>query len=160
MAKAPKKHALDIFRTLGAIDQHDLSYYDGLTPEEQKGYHSPVVMRWVSAKNGELGDYNLLATNDRANMHHYALYEYTDLQYKLTASVGLGIRTKHEWIPGAKKENSGPVTEFIRRYYPHANTLEVSVILKYLREGDNLKDFLNGTGLAQDEVKRIQKLFA
>lgn len=160
MAKAPKKHALDIFRTLAAIDRHDMAYFGNLTPEEQKGYASPVVMRWVSSAKAPLDDWNLMATNDRANMYLYDLYEYPDLQYRLCATVGMGMKTNHEWIAGPKKENSGPLNEFILRYYPHANSLEIKIILKHLREGDNLKEFLNGTGVSPDEVKRVQKLFA
>ncbi len=160
MAKAPKKHALDIFRTLAAIDQHNSEYFANLSPEEQKGYASPVVMRWVSSAKAPLDDWNLLVVNERANLYHYDLYEHTDLQYRLLASVGMGMRTNHEWIPNAKKENSGPVFDFIRRYYPEANNLEVTIILNHLREGDNLKAFLDGTGLPADEVKRVQKLFA
>jgi hypothetical protein len=159
VAKAPKKYSLDIFRTLAAIDRHDLTYFDNLSDDEKKGYHSPVVMQWASAKSGAMADYALMAVNERSNMYHYALYEHTALQYKLLASVGLGRTSKSDWIAGAKKEKSG-ASEFILRYYPEANPLEVSIILKHLLEGDNLKAFLDGTGLAPDEVKRVQKLFA
>lgn len=160
MAKAPKKHGLDIFRTLSAIDNHDLDYFSNLSPDEKKGYASPVVMRWASSAKAPLQDWNLIAVNDRANKHHYDLYEYTDLQYRLLASVGMGMRTNHEWIAGAKKENTGPLHDFVLRYWPEANRLEISIILQNLREGDNLKTFLDGTGLPADEVKRVQKLFA
>ncbi len=159
MAKAPKKHTLDIFRTLSAIDQHDMGYFEGLSPEEQKGYHSPVVMRWASAKSGQLADWNLLAVNQRANVHHYEIYDHPELQYKLLASVGLGVGGKSQWIAGPKKDSSGAIGEFLRRYWPDINKTEVAIILRHLREGNNLKDFLDGTGLSPDEIKRVTKLF-
>jgi hypothetical protein len=155
-----KRHALDIGRTLSAIDQHDLNYYDGLTPEEQKGFHPTVVVRFVSSASGDLDDWNLIATNERANRHLYDLYDYTDLQYRLLASVGLGMRTRHDWIAGTKSKSSRALTEFLEQYWPDADELGMATILQRLRHGSNLKEFLAGTGLGADEVKRVTKLFA
>ena len=160
MGKSKKlaTHKLDIFETLAAIDRHDTDYLAKKPAEERKGFAPPVVLRWASAVTGAAQDWFLIAVNERANVHHYDLYQYPDLQYRLIASCGTGDRQRHEWITGSKS-NKQSRYDFILEYWPDANDLELSIILQHLLDGDNLATFLNGTGLQNDEVKRIKKIF-
>ncbi len=155
----PKKHTLNIFETiLPAIDRHDLEYYTELSPEDKKGFASPVAMRFASAVESNMRDWYLIAVNERSNLHHYDLYQHPDLQFRLLASCGMGRMERHVWIAaGGSKEKAR--ANFILRYWPEANDLEISIILQHFQEGDNLDSFLQGSGLQVDEVKKIKKLF-
>ena len=156
--KKPVKHKLDIFETLAAIDRHDTDYLSKQPEESRKGFASPVVLRWASAAQGPARDWYLLAVNERANIHHYEMHQHPDLQYRLLASCGLGKKERHDWIATSKSGEKAK-RDFVLRYYPEANALEISIILQHLAEGDNLAEFLNGTGLQNDEIKKIKKAF-
>jgi hypothetical protein len=153
----PKTHKLDIFETLAAIDRHDTQFLDRLDEDTRKGFAPPVVLRWASAVNSNTKDWYLIALNERANVHHYELYQHPILQYKLMASCGLGKVERHAWIAGSKNDKARK--DFLSKYWPEANDLELTIVLNHLKEGTNLNDFLNGTGLQNDEIKKIKKLF-
>lgn len=147
---------MDIFQTLGAIDQHDMEYLKN--HEHGKGFAPPVVLRWASSCDRNT-EYWLRSINLRANVHHYAIYAHPDLQYRLMASCGLGNRERHNWIPNKRDNNSAKQTEFILRYWPDANALEQGIIIRELKDAKTLHEFLLTTGLQDDEIKRIKKLF-
>ncbi len=157
---AEKKYALDIFKTMDAIDRHDMGFLDSLPAAQQKGFASPVVLRWISAsKNPQMAEWYLRAVNERANMHMYALYEYPDLHYRLLASCGVGRSGNHDYIKVGNTKRSPAMTKFLVHYWPDANDHELATVERKLREGDTLKDFLDGTGMSADESKRIRALF-
>lgn len=166
MAKSPKKpaakkkHALDLTKTLNAIDAHDLGYFSRLKPEEQKGFASPVVLRMTSSASAPLSEWALIAANEKANLYHFDLYKHPELQYMLMASCGEG-RTRHPWIPMAKKESGiGPKEEFLQRFYPMANADELKIVIQHLNQGNNLNEFLSRIGIQSDDIKAAKKIFA
>ena len=156
--KKPKKHGLDIFRTLEAIDNRDMGFFDNLLPEEKKSLHSPVVMRWLSSTVGNTDEWYLCAVNERVNQHLYDLYDHPGLTYRLMASCGVG-KQRHQWISVTPQSPRGK-KEFVQKHYPDANELEISIILQHLSEPDKLDEFLTGSGIQNEEIKRIKKLFA
>lgn len=158
MAKAPKKHGLDIFRTLSAIDSHDGEFYANLTTDEKKSFAAPVVMRWASSSSAPYDEWSLIAINETANQHLFDLSDHPELFYRLMASTGVG-RTRHQWIPSAKRTTSGPKADVILSFFPEASPLDIEVIISQLMEGDRLSEFLNTSGLQNDEIKRIKKIF-
>lgn len=153
------KHKLDLFRELlPALDRHDLDYYSGLDSDQKKGFAGVVAMRAMSQARGPMADWYLVATNERANVHFFEMYEHPELQYKLLASNGTGRRTSHEWIGGAKKVSEAALHDFILRYWPYANSMEVETILRQF-DKKSFSDFVDGTGLDNDDAKRIKKSF-
>lgn len=102
-----KKHKLDIFSTLYAIDNNQLTYLDSLTEEERKGFVPVVVMRWASAiEDKRKSAINVMLINEFVNKHFWALYKHPELQFKLMAMVGIGKTQRHQWIAGkAEKAN-------------------------------------------------------
>jgi hypothetical protein len=151
------KHKLDIFDTLRAIDQHDTEFLSNLPEEQSKGFAPPVVMRWASSTNSNTEHY-LRSVNERANMHHYDLYQHPDLQYRLMASCGLGKHERHNWI-GTTSDKKKARTRFVLQYWPNANELECDIILQELSDPSKLDNFLNTTGMQNEDIKRIKKLF-
>ena len=153
-----KSFGLDIFRTLDAIDKRDMTYLDNLSLEERKSFHPPVVMRWESSAPGRAQDWYLCAVNERVNQHLYDLYDHPGLTYRLMASCGVG-RQKHQWIAASPNSSRGK-KEFAQQHYPGANDLEISIILQHFSDPANLDAFLTGSGIQNEEIKRIKKLFA
>ena len=152
------KHKLDIFETLAAIDKHEVGFFSQLPEDQAKGFAAPVVLRWASAVEGDLRDWYLIAINERANQHFFDIWQHPDLQYKLLASCGFGKKERHVWISG-NKSKTRKRKEFVSKYYPDANDLEIDIILQHLSDPNILGEMLIGMGLQNDEIKSIKTIF-
>lgn len=153
------KHKLDMFKdVLPNLDRHNLDYYAGLDEDQKKGFAGIVAMRWMSCAPGTYADWYLIATNERANMHFYEMHKHPELQWKLLASNGHGGSVRHQWIGNAKKPSNAALSDFIMRYWPEANTMEVETVLRQFTK-ESFADFVDGTGIDADEGKRIKKSF-
>ena len=51
MAK-PKTYKLDLFKALNSLATHKLDAYSKFTDDEKKGFAPSVLMRWLSASQG------------------------------------------------------------------------------------------------------------
>jgi hypothetical protein len=159
MGKALSKHKLDLWKeVLPQMDRHNLDYYAGLDEDEKKSFAGIVAMRAMSQATGPNADWYLIATNERANPHFYDIYEHPELQYKLLASNGAGNKANHAWIAGTKKSSDAALRDFILRYWPHANSMEVETVLRQFDKA-SFSDFVDGTGTDVDDAKRIKKSF-
>jgi len=177
-----QKWAMALMGGLTAADLGDLSYWDSLgeTQEERdKNYKGDAIqmLRWMATvgapdwnawnrngkkgrppiKDNDLTAYHILMTNEMANIGFWDLGAHPELQYKLTASVGVGSKQEHHWLdmPGKKAKNS-KIEELIKRKYPYANQLELDII----RSKSTKQDFKNlGKDLAMDdkEINEILK---
>lgn len=154
------KHKLDLFKTvLPNMDRHNHDLYRDLSPEEKKDFQGVVAMRFLSAAPSPYADWYLIAVNHYANQHFFDIYQHPELQYKLLAACGVGERVNHSWIGTAKKPSVTALVDFISRYWPNANRMEIDVILSKF-DKDTFSDFVNGTGLDPDDAKKIKKSFA
>ena len=157
MAAKPK-HGLDIFEVLSAIDKHDVDFLSRQPEEKTKAFAPPVVMRWASAVEGPRADWYLVAINERANMYFYDIWKEPELQYRLIASCGFGARERHQWIAG-KKSGKQKQRDFVAKYWPDANELEIDIILQGLSNPITLDETLSGMGLQSDDIKDAKKIF-
>lgn len=153
------KHKLDMFKqVLPNLDKHNLDYFNTLDEDEQKGFAGVVAMRWMSCAPGTYGDWYLISTNQRANPRFYEMHKHPELQWKLLASNGHGGTVRHQWIGNAKRPSDAALSEFIMRFWPRANTMEVETILRQF-DKESFSYFVDGTGVDSDEAKRIKKSF-
>ncbi len=158
---APKKkaHALDVFEVLGAIDRHDMGFYDRLDEKARKGFAPPVVLRWASALKGGDNALQVLLVNEIANVDYHSLWEYPDLQYRLLALTGQGRPLRHEWIAMAKSGKTQPkLHAFMARFHPLASAKEIDLILS-LHTRESFRDFVNLSGAAPEEIKDLNNAF-
>ena len=121
-----EKQDFDLFEALTAIDKKDYSYYDRLTPEQQKKFVPFMLIHWISAVKGasELQSYYLQSTEYHANK--YLFNENVQRHPKLVwlmlcaASPGLG-KQFHQWIPHIRERVSklkeSPKNKEIKDYY-------------------------------------------
>lgn len=153
------KRVLDLFgKVLPRLDRHDHSLYGSLTEEERKEFHPVVVMRFLSQAPQPYGDWYLMSANHYANQHLHDIYEHPELQAKLLAACGVGERVNHNWIPNAKRANDDDLVEYISRFYPRANRMEIDVILGKFTE-ETFGHFVDGTSLDPAEAKKLKKSF-
>ena len=153
------KHKLDMFKdVLPNLDKHNLDYYSTLDEDEKKGFLGVVAMRWMSCAPGTYADWYLISTNERANVHFFEMHKHPELQWKMLASNGHGSGLRHQWIGNAKKPSNAALADFIMRFWPQANKMEVETILRQFTKA-SFNDFVDGSGIDTNEAKRIKDSF-
>ena len=102
-----EKVEFDLFEAIAAIDRKDYSYYDRLTPEQQKKFVPFMMIHWISAVKGskDIQAYYLQSTEYHANkyMFNERVQQHPKLQWLMlcAASPGMG-KQFHQWIPHLK----------------------------------------------------------
>jgi hypothetical protein len=154
------KYKLDLFKTLlPALDKHDLDAYANWTPEERKGFSGVLAMRALSDAPGDYGDWYLMAVNQISNQRFFDLSAHPELQYKLLASCGVGHRVNHSWIGASKKGSDAALRDFISRFWPRADSLEIDIVLSRF-DKKTFGEFVDGSGVDDDESKKLKKTFS
>jgi len=185
MAKAEKKHKLDIQKVLKALDRGDRSFYENLEIDEKKQVPFPVIRRWMSTvgkpdwgeykrqgrKKGDgkgpiptgddptTGDY-LYLTNELANTGFMGLYKHPQLQWLLLSTIGamLGGQTKdHQWLP-IKSKTKSKLGEFIAKDHPMASAAELDMLEKLYTE-EEFRWLLEDQGYQDKDIKKHMKEF-
>lgn len=162
MAKPTTKKppALDIFKTLSAMDSRNYDYFSNLTDQEKKGFAPIVAMRWLSAVKGSNleNEFYLNMTNELVNKHLWdsSLTKHPELVYKLMAACGIGSNKRHEWIKGFSKQKHSKFVEFLKIYYPSASKDELNYLIE-INSKEQLMSLVNDSGLQDDEIKILAK---
>lgn len=121
-----EKIDFDLFEALAAIDKKDYSYYDRLTPEQQKKFVPFMMLHWVSAIKGSegLSRYYVMSTNEYANKYLFNenVMKHPKLQWLMLCSASPGMGKQfHQWIPHIRERISklkeSPKTKEIKDYY-------------------------------------------
>jgi len=156
VAKA-KKSDLDLTKTLNALDNSGVDYYNDLTPEERKSYSPLVLMRYMSS----LGDqsknqhYAILATNDIVNIGFWNLSKHPELQHQLLCLTGVGGRQYRPWISAkSKRSQTKLVDAFILEIYPWLNSDELE-LMKSSHNTESFTKFVMSAGKSDSESKAI-----
>ncbi len=153
------KYKLDLFKVLlPTMDRHKLDAYRDFTAEEKKGFAGVVALRGLSNASEPYGDWYLIATNQIANDHFFDIADHPELQYKLLASCGMGSPVRHEWVGGAKKGSLSALRDYISRFWPHANTMEIDIILSKFTQ-ESFSEFVDGSGVDTEEAKKLKDSF-
>jgi hypothetical protein len=149
---------LDIFLEMEMADLRNKDFYASLTPELKKSFSPLVAMRWMSAvpDSSPYKDEVLMVVNEAVNVNFWDLREHPELQWKLMAASGCGVKLRHSWIPMAKRKKMGKINEFILQWYPGANDLELEIIKSGMNR-DEFEQFVKSTGATDQELQEILK---
>lgn len=121
-----EKVEFDLFDALAAIDRKDYSYYDRLTPEQQRKFVPFMMLHWISAIKGSegLSRYYVMSTNEYANKYLFNenVMKHPKLQWLMLCSASPGMGKQfHQWIPHIRERISklkeSPKTKEIKDYY-------------------------------------------
>ncbi|RYD81402.1 MAG: hypothetical protein EOP84_11050 [Verrucomicrobiaceae bacterium] len=147
-------YKLDMFaEVLPAIDQHDYEFLERQSEDARKGFAPPVVLRFAATvRQGVYTDLMLLQVNGRANLDFYDLTAHPELQWRLLASCGLGVGTRHEWIALPATRTKSSIHGFLWQYWPDASEAEITLLLnQFTRE--TFIDFTRECGLSPADEK-------
>lgn len=142
-AKIPKPKAkpkLDLTKVLNAVDSRNYGFYDTLTEEEVKGFSPYVLMRYtsnVSSGNQSTHEWFIERTNDRLNLHHWALSKnHQALLWKLCATIGTGEKYYHQYAKAPGKESANKIEKLLCELYPAMKMSDVKVMASMMTDDD------------------------
>lgn len=142
----------DLFAALEALDRKDYDYFDTLTEEQQKKFVAYMMLHWTSSikKQGEIGKYYVLATEECANKHMFNEYvqRHPKLQWLMLCTVSPNMGKQfHQWIPqlsnkiGELKVGSKPkdFSDYLSKVYNTADTITLRELSNELSADQNKK---------------------
>lgn len=151
--------ALDIKRELAAVDTRNHKFYDELTPEEQKSLSPYVLMRYVSnvdSNNRELQEWFVEMTNELVNKNHWFLSkDHKPLLWKLMASIGIGQRFYHPYLPLGKKEKPNKIEKLIADLNPAMKLNEVKMLASLMTKQD-INELFDDLGFDKKQRKEYE----
>jgi len=159
-----KKHKLDVFGTLKALDLKDRGYYDKLSDQEKKGFAPFVLVRWASTVDGRvvgLDEWWVRATNENFNKNLLNLNSATTKHHKLqwlmatTASPGMG-KARHEWIGYKKKDKAtnNKIKKFFIEQFPLMKDDEIALLMDKVSNKE-LRQYCKDLGYHDREIKKL-----
>jgi hypothetical protein len=145
----------DLFDALTAIDKKDYSYYDKLTPEQQKKFVPFMMLHWISAvkASSDVQSYYLQSTEYHANkyMFNENVQKHPKLQWLMlcAASPGLG-KQFHQWIPHIKERvtrlrespKQKDIKEYFKKVYPKTSDGDITLLTEVYIDNHKRKRYL------------------
>jgi len=135
------KVEFDLFEAITAIDKKDYSYYDRLTPEQQRKFVPFMMLHWISAikGSGELQGYYLRSVDYHANkyMFNESVQKNPKLQWLMLCAASPGIGKQfHQWIPHMKervaklkeKPKAKEIKDYFKKIYPKSSDSDLNMI--------------------------------
>ena len=167
------KVEFDLFGAITAIDKKDYSYYDRLTPEQQRKFVPFMMLHWVSAIKGDsdLQGYYLRSVDYYANkyMFNESVQKNPKLQWLMlcAASPGRG-KQFHQWIPHMKervaklkeKPKAKEIKEYFKKIYPKSSDSDLTMITDVFIDSHRKKMYIANKfpELKFDEIELLSEL--
>lgn len=163
----------DLFDALTAIDKKDYSYYDRLTPEQQKKFVPFMMLHWISAvkASSDVQSYYLQSTDYHANkyMFNENVQKHPKLQWLMlcAASPGLG-KQFHQWIPHIRERvtrlldspKQKEIKEYFKKIYPKTDDSDLTLLSEVYVDNHKKKRYLANKfpELKFDEIELLSDL--
>ncbi len=163
----------DLFEALAAIDRKDYTYYDRLTPEQQKKFVPFMLIHWVSAIKGpqNLQAYYLMNIDYCANKYLFneSVQKNPKLQWLMLCAASPGIGKQfHQWIPHIRERvsklrespKSKEMKEYFKKIYSKASDSELNLLTEVYIDSHKKKMYLANRfpELKFDEIELLSEL--
>ena len=152
--KKPLAPKLDIFKVLGAANKKDRTFYENLTPEEQKAFIPLITMRWMSCVDQAA---QVERTNQCVNPYIFSIHRHPLLLWQLLTIANTGVYQRASWIkaPGRISSSKPTSVQAIQQQYGYSTKRAVEA-LDLLTLEDVLEIGINH-GFQPDELAKIKK---
>ena len=157
MATSKKKpSALDLPKTLTAIDLKNYNYYKSLTDKEKKAFSAFVMMRFISNSNGgrDIQEWFVEMTNESVNKNHWTVSKHADLMWKLCSTVGIGNTFFHQYLPALKPELDKFET-LLAELNPSYKTEDLKLLASMMDDSDRA-ELLDKMGFDKQQRKEYE----
>jgi hypothetical protein len=163
----------DLFEAITAIDKKDYSYYDRLTPEQQRKFVPFMMLHWISAIKGssDLQGYYLRSVDYHANkyMFNESVQKNPKLQWLMLCAASPGIGKQfHQWIPHMKervaklkeKPKAKEIKDYFKKIYPKSSDSDLNTITDVFIDSHRKKMYIANKfpELKFDEIELLSEL--
>jgi hypothetical protein len=167
------KVEFDLFEAITAIDKKDYSYYDRLTPEQQRKFVPFMMLHWISAIKGssDLQGYYLRSVDYHANkyMFNESVQKNPKLQWLMLCAASPGIGKQfHQWIPHMKervaklkeKPKAKEIKDYFKKIYPKSSDSDLNTITDVFIDSHRKKMYIANKfpELKFDEIELLSEL--
>jgi hypothetical protein len=167
------KVEFDLFEAITAIDKKDYSYYDRLTPEQQRKFVPFMMLHWISAIKGssDLQGYYLRSVDYHANkyMFNESVQKNPKLQWLMLCAASPGIGKQfHQWIPHMKervaklkeKPKAKEIKDYFKKIYPKSSDSDLNIITDVFIDNHRKKMYIANKfpELKFDEIELLSEL--
>ena len=168
-----EKVEFDLFEAITAIDKKDYSYYDRLTPEQQRKFVPFMMLHWISAIKGssDLQGYYLRSVDYHANkyMFNESVQKNPKLQWLMLCAASPGIGKQfHQWIPHMKervaklkeKPKAKEIKDYFKKIYPKLSDSDLNMITDVFIDSHRKKMYIANKfpELKFDEIELLSEL--
>jgi hypothetical protein len=168
-----EKVEFDLFEAITAIDKKDYSYYDRLTPEQQRKFVPFMMLHWISAIKGssDLQGYYLRSVDYHANkyMFNESVQKNPKLQWLMLCAASPGIGKQfHQWIPHMKervaklkeKPKAKEIKDYFKKIYPKSSDSDLNIITDVFIDNHRKKMYIANKfpELKFDEIELLSEL--
>jgi hypothetical protein len=148
-----KKHRLDIFRVLNAIDKNDMHFYDNLTDDEKKSFQPVVVHQWLL---GHSSRNRLQVLDGLVNTQLYNFYSFPKALYLLMVVSSDGKIKRYKYLKKKNKKTKTSIEiDIIKRYYKCGTTDAIEIL--ELLTNDDLIDIAEDLGETKENITKLRK---
>jgi hypothetical protein len=128
---------LDIKAMMNAVDSRNKTWYQNLSPEDQKLYSPYMAMKWTASvehPEPSIQEFYIEEINENVNKHHWTLTKsHKRLLWRLTAMCGSTFKMFHKWIyPKKKKTSEKSKIKDLQVMFPNAKMHDLEVLDKTL----------------------------
>lgn len=147
-----KTYKLDIFNTLGQINQKNTEFFQGLTEDEKKGFQPMVTMRWMSGTSSPL---QVVLLNELVNPYVFSLPNHKDLLFKLMTLCSSG-KQRNKWITrkDTDRVNCKHSIEVIKNHYGYSTQSAYDVLP--LLNADTIISMAEDQGIQKDILTKLK----
>lgn len=168
-----EKTDFDLFEALAALDRKDYTYYDRLTPDQQKKFVPFMMIQWMSAikSNKDIQAYYLQSTDYHANLHllNENITKHPKLQWLMLCAASPGIGKQfHQWIPTIRervsklKEDAKPkeIKDYFKKIYSGASSNELDQLTTAYISDHNKKLYIANAfpDMKFDEIELLSEM--
>lgn len=146
-----KTYKLDIFKVIDHIRQHDYSYWDKLSEEEQKAFSPYIMIQWLSYVSEP---YQVLLLNMILNPVVFTLQEHKKLLYEIMIICCVSDE-KPKWIKRKSNERFPKCIEVVATYCDEPKRIAKDILCFYTNA--DILQMCEEMGYEKEEIKNIKK---
>ena len=150
---------LDIKRELAAVDLKDYDFYGNLTEDERKAFSPYILMRYTSNVQGndrDIQEWFIESTNEYVNKNFFDLgSKHKELQWKLYAATGAGVKTYHPYLAAGKKDKAVKIEKLLAELYPAYKMSDIKLIASTMTKAD-CQELFDKMGLDKQQRKEYE----
>lgn len=148
-----EKQTFPLSTLLNAIEDKDVTFWDRLSPEEQKKVVPFLLHRWLSCNDDALQVYQM----NQINSYIWSLYKEPKLLFQCLIASSSGVKHRAKWLSKPPSKKDDEIVKVVSQHF-HISIKEASkYVSKYSVE--DILIMADDLGYSKEEIDKIKKLY-